>query len=56
MTDTVSGFRQTLERETEALTSLCQLWTGKLVTNKTLMSEEVEVSGHLPANVPPLSV
>ena len=43
MTDTVTDFRRTLEQETETLTTLCQLWTTKLVNEKTRMSEEVEV-------------
>ena len=43
MTDSVSDFRRTLEQETETLTSLCQLWTTKLVNEKTRISEEVEV-------------
>ena len=44
MTETVADFRLTLERETAGLTSLCQLWTSKLVSEKARISEEVEVS------------
>jgi len=38
----VADFRLTLQRETAGLTSLCQLWTSKLVSEKARISEEVE--------------
>ena len=44
MTDTVSDFRRTLEQETRALTSLCDIWNSKLETDKKIISEEIEVS------------
>ena len=42
--ETVTDFRRTLEQETRALTSLCDLWNSKLETEKKLISEEIEVS------------
>ena len=42
--ETVTDFRRTLEQETRALTSLCDLWNSKLETAKKLISEEIEVS------------
>ena len=42
--ETVTDFRRTLELETRALTSLCDLWNSKLETDKKLISEEIEVS------------
>ena len=42
--ETVKDFRRTLEQETQALTSLCDLWDSKLGTEKKMLSEEIEVS------------
>ena len=42
--ETVEDFRRTLEQETRALTSLCEVWNTKLETDKGRISEEIEVS------------